>query len=108
MITAMKILGGAIVMIVGIWGVLYVTAKPITREEAQRLATEEVYRSAQQLRFDSSVFRGPELLDTQQWGYAFQWRFSDPGGIVEMLVWVDKYGGTEISWDGDLERLRQR
>lgn len=69
-------------------GVLFLTAKPVTEKDAQRIATQEVSRSAEQLRFDASVFRGPELIDVQQWGYAFQWGFSDQQGPVDMLVWV--------------------
>jgi hypothetical protein len=106
--TAMKILGVVIVLLVGVWGALFLTAKPVTEAEAQGIATQEVKRSAEQLRFDASIFRGPELVDVQRWGYAFQWRYSDQEGTVDMLVWVDKYGGAEISWEGDLERLRTR
>lgn len=103
-----KVLCVVTVLVAGAWGVLFLTAKPVDREEAQRIATEEVKLSAEQLQFDATVFQGPELVDVQQWGYAFQWRFTDQEGTVGMLVWVDKYGGVEISWNGDLERLRTR
>jgi len=101
-------LGAAAILVLCVWGLLFLMAKHVTQTEAQRIATEEVQRSAEELRFDASIFSGPELVDVKKWGYAFQWRFSDSKGAVEMLVWVDKYGGTEISWDGDLERLKRR
>jgi hypothetical protein len=104
--TAAKILGSIVVLAVVTGVLLDLTAKPVTRKEAEKMAIEEVRRSAQQLRFDASIFEGPKLIDEQEGAYAFQWRFSDQVGTVKMLVWVEKYGGTEISWWGDLERLQ--
>ena len=105
---AMKVLGVAMALVVGVLGWLYLTAKPVTEKEATRLATEEVYRSGQQLGFDPSIFQGPEATTVGGAAYAFEWRFSDQEGAVTILVWVDKYGGTEITWEGNLERLRKR
>lgn len=105
----MTVLVVAIALVVGIWGWLYLTAKPpVTEKEAQRIAIEQVHRSGQQLGFDASTFQGPKLVDAQRGAYAFQWRFSDQEGTVDMLVWVDEYGGAEISWKGNLERLKTR
>jgi len=106
--TAMKILGVMIVLVLGVRGVLFLTVKTVTQEEAERIATQKVQRYADESGFDAAVFQGPELVDVQQWGYAFQWRFADPEGTVNILVWVDKHGGTEISGRGNLERLRKR
>jgi ABC-type uncharacterized transport system YnjBCD permease subunit len=105
---AMKILGLVIVLVASAWVGLFLTAKTVTLEEAEQIAIQKVQRSAERLRFNAAVFRGPELVDVQPWGYAFRWVFSDAEGTVEMLVWVDEYGGTEISWEGDLERLKTR
>jgi len=95
-------------LIVGTWGVLSLTAQPVTQEEARSIAIAQVHRSGQQLHFDPSVFEGPKLVDQREGAFAFQWRFSDTIGEVDMLVWVDPYGGSEISWKGDLERLKRR
>lgn len=105
---AIKILGIVLALVVGLWGVHYLTWKPITEKEAERIASEQVHRSGQQLGFDPSIFQGPALVQVDRGGYAFQWRYSDPMGAVEMLVWVDEYGGSEISWKGDLEQLRAK
>lgn len=103
-----KVLGVGAALVVGVWGWLYLTAKPVTEREARRIATEEVLRSGQQLGFDPSIFQGPQPTTVGGAAYAFEWRFSDQQGTVDMLVWVDEYGGAEISWKGNLERLKTR
>jgi hypothetical protein len=105
---AIRILGVLAALIVGTWAVLSLMVKPVTQEEARSIAIAQVHRSGQQLRFNASVFEGPQLVDQRDGAFAFQWRFSDHLGDVDMLVWVDEHGGSEISWKGDLERLKTR
>jgi hypothetical protein len=73
----MKILGVVIVLVASAWVGLFLTAKTVTLEEAEQIAIQKVQRSAERLRFNAAVFRGPELVDVQAWGYAFRWVFSD-------------------------------
>jgi hypothetical protein len=95
-------------LVLGLWGVLYLTAKPVTKQEAQAIAIEQLKRSGKQLRFDPGIFRGPEPFEMGGVPYAFQWTFSDSEGPIRMIVWVDEYGGSELTWEGDVERLRKR
>lgn len=103
-----KIVGVIIGLTLGAWAFFLITAKPITKEQAEAIATEEVRRSGEQLRFDTSVFRGPEPFLMTSHPHAFQWTYVDNAGAVRLLVFVDEYGGAELTWEGDLERLRKR
>jgi len=38
--------------------------------------------------------------------HAFQWTYNDNAGTVRLLVFVDEYGAAELTWECDLERLR--
>ena len=108
MTIVMRAVGGVLILTIGVWAVLYLARKPVKQSEAERIATEQVHRSGQQLGFDPSRFRGPEMVQVDGEAYAFEWRYSDGQGVVEILVWVDAHGGTEISWKGDLEPLRKK
>jgi hypothetical protein len=102
-----KIVGVIVGLAIGAWAFFFITGKPITKEQAEAIAANEVRRSGEQLRFDTSVFHGPEPFLMTSHPHAFQWTFVDQAGAVRLLVFVDEYGGTELTWEGDLERLRK-
>ena len=103
-----KIVGVAIALAVVIWAILYMTKPQITEKAAVGIANAQMARSGQQLGFDVTQFQGPHLIPVDQGAYAFQWVFSDHEGVIDVLVWVDETGASELSWKGNLERLRTR
>lgn len=103
-----KVFGVIVGLAVGASVFLYITVKPVTKEQAETIAVEEVRRSGQQLGFDASLFHGPEPFLMTSQPHAFQWTFVDQAGTVRLLVFVDEYGGSELTWEGELERLRTR
>ncbi|MGD9724704.1 MAG: hypothetical protein AB7U76_26000 [Pirellulales bacterium] len=106
--TIVNMVGVIIGLTLGAWAFFFITKQPITQERAEAIAAEEVQRSGEQLRFNTSVFRGPEPFLMTSHPHAFQWKYVDNAGAVRLLVFVDEYGGAELTWEGDLERLRKR
>jgi len=106
--TFCKIAGAALILGMIIWIVSYLNRRPVDEREAEAIARAQVYRSGQQLRFDPALFEGPEPIKVGGARYAFLWRYADQYGKVQIVVSVDKYGGSEFAFDGDLERLRAR
>lgn len=103
-----KIIGIAIALAVVIWAILYITKPLITEKDALGIANARMVRSGQQLGFDVTQFQGPQLIPVDHRAYAFKWVFSDHEGAIDVLVWVDETGASELSWKGNLERLRTR
>lgn len=108
MTRVVKVFGLIVGLAVGTWVFLYTTVKPVTKEQAETIAVEAVRGSGQQLGFDVSLFHGPEPFVMTSQPHAFQWTFVDQAGTVRLLVFVDEYGGSELTWEGNLERLRTR
>lgn len=102
-----KIVGVIVGLAIGAWGFFVITAKPITNEQAEAIAANEVRRASEQLRFNLSDFHGPEPFLMTSHPHAFQWTYTDNAGVVRLLVFVDDYGGVELTWEGDLEPLRK-
>jgi hypothetical protein len=103
-----KVVGVIVGVAVGAWAFFFITAKPITKDQAQAIAANEVRRAGEQLRFDLSAFHGPATFPMTSHPHAFQWTYTDNAGTVRILVFVDEYGAAELTWEGDLERLRKR
>ena len=103
----MKILGVAVLVILGTWVAFILAQKTITPTEAENIASERIERSGQQLGFDPQVFKGPKRIIVGGATYGFLWQYSDQKGAIELIVTVNQNGGTEFSFDGDLDRLRE-
>mgnify|MGYP005842354661 FL=1 len=112
----LKIFATAILACVAIyWVNLWFFVKPLTLEEARRVAIKTAERDARHFGYDLGIFTGPELTNQgphlwhgRPWAYLFKWKYSDEKGTVTPSVDVDLHGDSHFSFDGDLERLRTR
>lgn len=105
-----KVVGAVFLLgVAAYWlGILLAILDPLTREEAETLAIEELERSAKQLRFDAKIFRGPKLVQEDNELYVFEWEYSDECGSVKPMVLVEKYyRGTEFTYEGNLDRVSE-
>jgi hypothetical protein len=77
----------------------------VTRNEAESIALREVHETGEMLRFDPTIFRGPELVQTDaDGGFVFRWLYVDEKGEVELLVSVDHWGNADFGSIG-VDRL---
>ncbi|HEY1371769.1 MAG TPA: hypothetical protein VGH50_04810 [Candidatus Binatia bacterium] len=79
----------------------------VTPETARERAISQFQRFTRDAAIDGSRFVGPkETSPPANSKYAFEWNFADTQDKVTIFVWVAKDGWTDVTWEGDLERLR--
>jgi hypothetical protein len=87
-------------------GIFWPNAK-ITAETARGRAVAQVQRFGRDFAVDISRFDGPRpTVPPVNTPYGFEWTFADNDGTVTIYVWVDKDGWTEVTWEGNIDRLQ--
>ncbi len=103
-----RVLGIGLLVGIVIWATLYWTRTPVTQIEALQFARQRLDWSGERLGFDPFIFQGPAPIEVGGAAYSFQWSYSDNKGQIEIIISVDNDGGTEIAFNGDIERLRKQ
>jgi hypothetical protein len=80
--------------------------RPVTFEEAKKLATAEMQAYAKDT-FDLSLFKGPEsVTPPPSTAYEFDWTYTDKEGEIRLIALVEEHGSVLVS-GGALEPLRK-
>jgi hypothetical protein len=100
------VLLAAILTIDWVWTCGFSLECSVSREQAELIALQEVDEAAGILRFDPTIFRGPELVQTDDdGGFVFKWLYVDEKEEVELLVSVDHWGNADFGSTGGIDRL---
>ena len=81
--------------------------RPVTFEEAKKLATAEMQAYVRDNKFDLSLFKGPKSTTPPlSIAYEFDWTHGDKEAEVRIMALVEEHGSVDITYEGDLDRLR--
>ena len=79
---------------------------PLDEEVARTIAKEKFPEFAKEFDFDWRLFDGPKQKAVVRDSRAFQWVYRDAEGTIEVLIWVNGDGWTELVLDESIERVR--